>query len=96
MIKGSQYSNSPESEIYHKSKVLYGYFKPNSLSPNLIIVFFEGILDVIQFNQAGIENVVSSSTALTPDQIRLINRLTKNNTVLLTGMQLDYVLPFEE
>jgi DNA primase len=56
----------------------------------------EGYTDVIQFNQAGIENVVSSSgTALTPDQIRLINRLTKN-TVLLTGMQLDYVLPFEE
>jgi DNA primase len=51
---------------------------------------------VIQFNQAGIENVVSSSTPLTPDQIRLINRLTKNITVLLTGMQLDYVLPFEE
>jgi DNA primase len=52
---------------------------------------------VIQFNQAGIENVVSSSgTALTPDQIRLINSLQKNITVLLTGMQLDYVLPFEE
>jgi DNA primase len=51
---------------------------------------------VIQFNQAGIENVVSSSgTALTPDQIRLING-HKNITVLLTGMQLDYVLPFEE
>jgi DNA primase len=51
---------------------------------------------VIQFNQAGIENVVSSGTALTPDQIRLINRLTKNITVLLMGMQLDCVLPFED
>jgi DNA primase len=51
---------------------------------------------VIQFNQAGIENVVSSSgTALTPDQIRLINRLTKNYSAF-DGMQLDYVLPFEE
>jgi hypothetical protein len=58
-----------------------GYFKPNSLSPNLIIVFSRRYTDVIQFNQAGIENVVSSSGTALTDQIRLINRLTKN-TVL--------------
>jgi DNA primase len=68
--KKAKYLNSPESEIYHKSKVLYGIFQQNSLSPNLILFLVEGYTDVIQFNQAGIENVVSSSgTALTPDQM---------------------------
>jgi DNA primase len=64
--------------------VLYGIFdKYHHRLNNCYLV--EGYTDVIQFNQSGIENVVASSgTALTPDQIRLINRLTKNITVLLT------------
>ena len=85
--KAAKYLNSPESEIYHKSKVLYGIFQAKQSIAKLNNCFLvEGYTDVIQFNQAGIENVVSSSgTALTPDQIRLINRLTKNITVLFDG-----------
>ena len=85
--KAAKYLNSPESEIYHKSKVLYGIFQAKQAiakQDNCYLV--EGYTDVIQFYQAGIENVVSSSgTALTPDQIRLVNRLTKNITVLFDG-----------
>jgi DNA primase len=85
--KSAKYLNSPESEIYHKSKVLYGIFQAKQSIAKLNNCFLvEGYTDVIQFNQAGIENVVASSgTALTPDQIRLINRLTKNITVLFDG-----------
>jgi DNA primase len=85
--KAAKYLNSPESDIYHKSKVLYGIFQAKQSIAKLNNCFLvEGYTDVIQFNQAGIENVVSSSgTALTPDQIRLINRLTKNITVLFDG-----------
>ena len=85
--KAAKYLNSPESEIYHKSKVLYGIFQAKQSIAKLNNCYLvEGYTDVIQFNQAGIENVVSSSgTALTPDQIRLINRLTKNITVLFDG-----------
>nr|WP_317632675.1 DNA primase [uncultured Flavobacterium sp.] len=85
--KAAKYLNSPESEIYHKSKVLYGIFQAKQAiakQDNCYLV--EGYTDVIQFNQSGIENVVASSgTALTPDQIRLINRLTNNVTVLYDG-----------
>lgn len=85
--KAAKYLNSPESEIYHKSKVLYGIFHAKQAiakQDNCFLV--EGYTDVIQLHQAGIENVVASSgTALTPDQIRLINRLTKNITVLFDG-----------
>ena len=82
--KAAKYLNSPESEIYHKSKVLYGiYHAKQAIAKEDNCYLVEGYTDVIQFNQAGIENVVSSSgTALTPEQIRLINRLTKNITVL--------------
>ncbi|MDD5149598.1 MAG: DNA primase [Flavobacterium sp.] len=85
--KAAKYLNSPESDIYHKSKVLYGIFQAKqSIAKQNNCYLVEGYTDVIQFNQAGIENVVSSSgTALTPDQIRLINRLTKNITVLFDG-----------
>ncbi|MEY4432474.1 MAG: primase [Bacteroidota bacterium] len=85
--KAAKYLNSPESEIYHKSKVLYGIFQAKQAIAKLNNCYLvEGYTDVIQFNQAGIENVVASSgTALTPDQIRLINRLTKNITVLFDG-----------
>jgi DNA primase len=85
--KVAKYLNSPESDIYHKSKVLYGIYQAKqTIAKNDNCYLVEGYTDVIQFNQAGIENVVSSSgTALTPDQIRLINRLTKNITVLFDG-----------
>ena len=82
--KAAKYLNSPESEIYHKSKVLYGiYHAKQAIAKEDNCYLVEGYTDVIQFNQSGIENVVSSSgTALTPEQIRLINRLTRNITVL--------------
>jgi DNA primase len=85
--KAAKYLNSPESDIYHKSKVLYGIFHAKqAIAKQNNCYLVEGYTDVIQFNQAGIENVVASSgTALTPDQIRLINRLTKNITVLFDG-----------
>ena len=85
--KAAKYLNSPESDIYHKSKVLYGiYHAKQSIAKLDNCYLVEGYTDVIQFHQAGIENVVASSgTALTPDQIRLINRLTKNITVLFDG-----------
>ncbi|MCF2873658.1 MULTISPECIES: DNA primase [unclassified Tenacibaculum] len=85
--KAAKYLNSPESEIYHKSKILYGIYhakKEIAKQDNCFLV--EGYTDVISFYQSGVENVVASSgTALTPDQIRLINRLTKNITVLFDG-----------
>ena len=85
--KAAKYLNSPESDIYHKSKVLYGIYQAKqAIAKQNNCFLVEGYTDVIQFNQSGIENVVSSSgTALTPDQIRLINRLTKNVTVLFDG-----------
>nr|WP_294785222.1 DNA primase [uncultured Flavobacterium sp.] len=85
--KAAKYLNSPESDIYHKSKVLYGiYHAKQAIAKQNNCYLVEGYTDVIQFNQAGIENVVASSgTALTPDQIRLINRLTRNITVLFDG-----------
>jgi len=85
--KAAKYLNSPESDIYHKSKVLYGInFAKQSIAKEDNCFLVEGYTDVIQFHQSGIENVVSSSgTALTPEQIRLINRLTKNITVLFDG-----------
>lgn len=85
--KAAKYLNSPESDIYHKSKVLYGIFHAKqAIAKQNNCYLVEGYTDVIQMHQAGIENVVASSgTALTPDQIRLINRLTKNITVLFDG-----------
>ena len=85
--KAAKYLNSPESDLYHKSKVLYGIsHAKQAIAKNDRCYLVEGYTDVIQMHQAGIENVVSSSgTALTSDQIRLINRLTKNITVLFDG-----------
>ncbi|MEO0506020.1 MAG: DNA primase [Bacteroidota bacterium] len=82
--KAAKYLNSPESDIYHKSKVLYGiYYAKQAIAKEDNCYLVEGYTDVIQLFQRGIENVVSSSgTALTPEQIRLIHRLTKNITVL--------------
>ncbi len=85
--KAAKYVNSPESDIYHKSNVLYGiYHAKQSIAKEDNCYLVEGYTDVIQFHQTGIKNVVSSSgTALTSEQIRLINRLTKNITVLFDG-----------
>jgi len=85
--KAAKYVNSPESDIYHKSKVLYGiYHAKQSIAKEDNCYLVEGYTDVISLHQAGIHNVVASSgTALTPDQIRLINRLTPNITVLFDG-----------
>ena len=85
--KAAKYLNSPESDIYHKGKVLYGiYYAKQAIAKEDNCYLVEGYTDVIQFAQRGIHNVVSSSgTALTPEQIRLINRLTKNITVLFDG-----------
>ena len=85
--KAAKYLNSPESDIYHKSKVLYGlFFAKQTIAKEDNCYLVEGYTDVIQFYQTGVKNVVSSSgTALTSDQIRLINRLTNNITVLFDG-----------
>ncbi len=85
--KAAKYLNSPASDLYDKSKVLYGLFQAKqAIAKQNLCFLVEGYTDVIQMQQAGIENVVSSSgTALTSDQIRLINRLTKNITVLYDG-----------
>ena len=85
--KQAKYLNSPECEIYHKSKVLYGiFFAKQAIAKADNCYLVEGYTDVIQMHQKGIENVVASSgTALTQDQIRLIHRLTPNITVLYDG-----------
>ena len=83
----AKYINSPESLIYHKSKVLYGIFHAKqSIVKEDSCFLVEGYTDVIKLYQKGIKNVVASSgTALTENQIRLISRLTKNITVLFDG-----------
>lgn len=85
--KAAKYLNSPESDIYHKSKILYGiYFAKKSIIAKDECFLVEGYTDVISMHQAGIENVVASSgTSLTVEQIRLIGRYTKNITVLYDG-----------
>lgn len=85
--KTAKYQNSPESDIYHKSKELYGiYFAKRAIQQNDRCYLVEGYTDVIQMHQSGIENVVASSgTALTQGQIALIRRLTYNITVLYDG-----------
>lgn len=82
-----KYVNSPESEIYHKSNVLYGlYFAKKAISALNNCYLVEGYADVLSVFQAGIENVVASSgTSLTVEQIRLIARFTKNVTILYDG-----------
>lgn len=85
--KTAKYLNSPESEIYYKSKVLYGiYFARTSIVKKDNCFLVEGYTDVISLHQNGIENVVSSSgTSLTVDQIKLIKRYTPNITILYDG-----------
>lgn len=83
----AKYLNSPESEVYNKSKTLYGiYFARQAMARLDSCLLVEGYTDVISMHQAGIENVVASSgTSLTTDQIRLIKRYTKNITILYDG-----------
>ncbi len=85
--KIAKYLNSPESDIYHKSRVLYGLFQAKKAIVSKDQCYLvEGYTDVIAMHQAGIENVVSSSgTALTTDQIRLVKRFTENITILYDG-----------
>lgn len=85
--KQPKYINSPETELYIKSRVLYGLYQGKQAirkEDNCILV--EGYTDVISMHQAGIENVVSSSgTALTSEQVKLIRRYTENVTVIFDG-----------
>lgn len=85
--KAPKYVNTGESEVYQKSKILYGaYFAKNEIRKKDECLLVEGYTDVISLHQAGIENVVASSgTALTQDQIRLIKRITPNITMLYDG-----------
>lgn len=82
-----KYLNSPETEVYHKSEVLYGIFQAKNAIRHLEHCYLvEGYTDVISLHQAGIENVVASSgTSLTVEQIRLIGRFTPNITILYDG-----------
>ena len=83
----AKYQNSPESEIYSKKRELYGlYFAKKAIQQQDYAIMVEGYTDVISMHQAGVENVVSSSgTSLTTEQIRLLNRFTKNITVIYDG-----------
>ncbi|HJZ41954.1 MAG TPA: DNA primase [Bacteroidales bacterium] len=85
--KSAKYINSPESEVYHKSDILYGlYFARQAILKNDKCYLVEGYTDVISMHQAGVENVVSSSgTSLTINQIRLIKRFSHNITILYDG-----------
>lgn len=82
-----KYINSPETEIYHKSNVLYGIFQAkNAIRREDFCYLVEGYTDVISLHQADVDNVVASSgTALTEEQIKLIRRFTENVTVLFDG-----------
>ena len=86
-VKTAKYLNSPETEIYHKSNVLYGLNQSKqTISKENLCLLVEGYMDVISLHQSGIENVVASSgTALTTEQIKLIKRLTENVTILFDG-----------
>lgn len=85
--KAPKYINTPENEIYHKSKVLYGMYQSrNAIGKQDECFLVEGYTDVISLHQGGVENVVASSgTSLTEDQLRLIGQLTKNLTILYDG-----------
>ncbi len=82
-----KYLNSPESEIYSKKRELYGlFFAKRAIQQMDAAIMVEGYTDVISMHQAGVENVVSSSgTSLTTEQIRLLNRFTRNITVIYDG-----------
>ncbi len=85
--KAPKYINTPENEIYIKSKILYGsYFARQAIDKADECLLVEGYTDVISLHQAGIENVVASGgTSLTPDQLRLIRKYTNNLTIVYDG-----------
>jgi DNA primase len=85
--KTAKYLNSPESEIYHKSRILYGIYQARkSITDTEKCFLVEGYTDVMSLHEAGIENVVASSgTSLTQEQVRLIKRFTPNITILYDG-----------
>lgn len=82
-----KYVNSPETDVYHKSDVLYGIYQAkNSIRTSDLCYLCEGYTDVVSLHQAGIHNVVASSgTSLTSGQIKLISRFTQNITILYDG-----------
>jgi len=85
--KAPKYINSPENEIYVKSKILYGsYFARQAIDKADECLLVEGYTDVVSLHQAGVENVVASGgTSLTPDQLRLIKKYTNNLTIIYDG-----------
>jgi DNA primase len=85
--KSPKYINTPENELYIKSKILYGtYFARHAIDKADECLLVEGYTDVVSLNQAGIENVVASGgTSLTQDQLRLIKKYTKNLTIIYDG-----------
>ncbi|WP_319230241.1 DNA primase [Draconibacterium orientale] len=85
--KTAKYLNSPESDIYHKSRVLYGIYQAKrEMTRTDKCYLVEGYTDVMSLHQVGIENVVASSgTSLTPDQIRMVRRFTPNITIIYDG-----------
>lgn len=85
--KVAKYQNSPESEIYSKSRELYGlFFAKKAIQQEDMVIMVEGYADVISMHQAGVENVVASSgTSLTEEQIRLVARFSKNITLMYDG-----------
>jgi DNA primase len=85
--KSAKYLNSPESEIYHKSRIVYGIYQARkSITEKDRCYLVEGYTDVMSLHETGIENVVASSgTSLTQEQVRLIKRFTQNITILYDG-----------
>jgi DNA primase len=86
-VKTAKYLNSPESEIYHKSRIVYGIFQARkAITQDDRCYLVEGYTDVMSLHESGIENVVASSgTSLTQEQVRLIKRFTPNITILYDG-----------
>lgn len=86
-VKTAKYLNSPESEIYHKSRILYGMYQARrSITQEGKVYLVEGYTDVMSLHEVNIENVVASSgTSLTQEQVRLIKRFTPNITILYDG-----------
>ena len=86
-VKAPKYVNTPETEVYNKSKVLYGaYFAKRAIRKADECILVEGYTDVVSLHQGGIENVVASSgTSLTVEQIRMVKRYTPNMKILYDG-----------
>jgi DNA primase len=85
--RAPKYINTPENELYVKSKILYGtYFARQAIDKNNECLLVEGYTDVVSLHQAGVENTVASGgTSLTPDQLRLVKKYTNNLTIIYDG-----------